>query len=287
MKRLWLVAAFSLTFTAAFGQGTTPTGTNTAPGCTIVAGVITCGTQSLTPGTGSVTSVSVTTANGVSGSVATATTTPAITLSLGAITPTTAAIGSGTAITSSGPGGALASGAYAAAYSLPTATNSVLGGVKPDGTTITNNSGAIAAAATTINGTSCTPGGSCSPTPPVSSVSVFTTYDLTTASGTQVVSGFGFTPSACDGFGAVAGSAVGTYQTFNAHSDSALNQQAAYGNSGGTIATASVFFTATNLAGTANQIATITSYNAGSVTLTWVKTGSPTGSFVFTIRCFK
>lgn len=40
-------------------------------------------------GTGSVTSVSVTSANGVSGSVATATTTPAITLTLGAITPTT------------------------------------------------------------------------------------------------------------------------------------------------------------------------------------------------------
>lgn len=37
---------------------------------------------------GTVTSVSVTTANGVSGSVATSTTTPAITLTLGAITPT-------------------------------------------------------------------------------------------------------------------------------------------------------------------------------------------------------
>lgn len=40
-------------------------------------------------GTGTVTSVSVTTANGVSGTVATATTTPAISLTLGAITPTT------------------------------------------------------------------------------------------------------------------------------------------------------------------------------------------------------
>lgn len=39
-------------------------------------------------GTGSVTSVSVTTANGVSGTVANPTTTPAITLTLGAITPT-------------------------------------------------------------------------------------------------------------------------------------------------------------------------------------------------------
>lgn len=42
-------------------------------------------------GSGTVTSVSVSTANGVSGSVATATTTPAITLSLGAITPSSVA----------------------------------------------------------------------------------------------------------------------------------------------------------------------------------------------------
>ena len=47
-------------------------------------------------GTGTVTSVSVTTANGVSGSVATSTTTPAITLTLGAITPTTGAFSSTT-----------------------------------------------------------------------------------------------------------------------------------------------------------------------------------------------
>lgn len=44
-------------------------------------------------GSGSVTSVSVTSANGVSGSVATPTTTPAITLSLGAITPTSVTVG--------------------------------------------------------------------------------------------------------------------------------------------------------------------------------------------------
>jgi len=51
-------------------------------------------------GSGTVTSVSVTTANGVSGSVATATTTPAITLTLGAITPTSV-----NGITLSGTGG--------------------------------------------------------------------------------------------------------------------------------------------------------------------------------------
>jgi len=37
----------------------------------------------------------------------------------------------------------LGSGAFASAYSLPAATSSTLGGVKPDGTTITNSSGAI------------------------------------------------------------------------------------------------------------------------------------------------
>lgn len=67
------------------------------------------------PGSGTVTSVSVTTANGVSGVVATPTTTPAITLTLGAITPTTVAIGAGSAITSSGAGGALGTGAFASA----------------------------------------------------------------------------------------------------------------------------------------------------------------------------
>lgn len=46
------------------------------------------GTLSSTAATGTVTSVSVVTANGVSGTVATNTTTPAITLTLGAITPT-------------------------------------------------------------------------------------------------------------------------------------------------------------------------------------------------------
>jgi hypothetical protein len=54
-------------------------------------------------GAGSVTSVSVTTANGVSGSVANATTTPAITLTLGAITPSSvAAVGTVTGSNLSG-----------------------------------------------------------------------------------------------------------------------------------------------------------------------------------------
>ena len=101
-------------------------------------------------GAGTVTTVSVTTANGVSGSVATATTTPAITLTLGAITPTTT---NGLTITANGTNtlnitagktltvqdnvtitGALGTGAYATiANYLPlaggTMTGDILGAV--------------------------------------------------------------------------------------------------------------------------------------------------------------
>jgi len=96
------------------------------------------------PGGGSVTTVSIVTANGVSGTVATATTTPAITLTLGAITPSSVSIpGDGThaaqlslypnttapTLTSGnfsllGPN---ASSVTAFAWQFPTATNSSAG----------------------------------------------------------------------------------------------------------------------------------------------------------------
>src|SRR5882757_8282694 len=62
-------------------------------------------------GSGTVTSVAVTTQNGVSAVVTNPTTTPNLAFTLGAITPTTVAIGAGSAITSSGPGGALTASA--------------------------------------------------------------------------------------------------------------------------------------------------------------------------------
>jgi len=58
-------------------------------------GRVTSVTSGTASGTGTVTSVSVTAANGVSGTIATATTTPVLTLSLGAITPTSV-VSSGT-----------------------------------------------------------------------------------------------------------------------------------------------------------------------------------------------
>jgi len=75
------------------GQVLTSAGTGATP------------TWSTVAGTGTVTSVSVVTANGVSGTVATSTTTPAITVTLGAITPssvTSSGIVTGTAFVPSG-----------------------------------------------------------------------------------------------------------------------------------------------------------------------------------------
>lgn len=90
MKYLLLFVLFSV---SAFGQcGVLVTNPLT--------GLLDC-TGAAGAGSGTVTSVSVTTANGVSGTVATATTTPAITITLGAITPTTV---NGLTITSSASG---------------------------------------------------------------------------------------------------------------------------------------------------------------------------------------
>ena len=91
------------------------------------------------PTSGTVTSVSVATANGFAGTVATGTTTPAITIT----TSVTGLLkGNGTTISA-----ATAGVDYLA--TLPTATTSILGGVKVDGTSISiNGSGVISASVT-------------------------------------------------------------------------------------------------------------------------------------------
>lgn len=53
----------------------------------------------------------------------------------------------------SAAGGSFGTGAYASAYSLPAGTSSILGGVKPDGTTITNTAGAISVTYGTVAST--------------------------------------------------------------------------------------------------------------------------------------
>lgn len=93
-------------------------------------------------GSGTVTTVSVVTANGISGTVATATTTPAITLTLGVITPTSV-------------NGVVFSGSSTPTLAV-TGTSSISGANTGDQTSVTGNAGTATALQTarTINGTS-------------------------------------------------------------------------------------------------------------------------------------
>ena len=125
-------------------------------------------------GTGTVTTVSVSTANGFQGTVATPTTTPAITIQTSLASGIIKSDGSnafalavaGTdyqspyAILSALGGLANAAGhlynngsgtlSWVAEYVLPTATSSILGGVKPDGSSILNTAGVISATAASV-----------------------------------------------------------------------------------------------------------------------------------------
>lgn len=83
-------------------------------------------------GSGTVTSVSVVTANGVSGSVATATTTPAITLTLGAITPTSV---NGLTLTPQATGFTIAGGTSSRTLTVP--SNATVSGSNTGDQTIT------------------------------------------------------------------------------------------------------------------------------------------------------
>ena len=95
-------------------------------------------------GTGTVTSVSVTTANGVSGTVANSTTTPAISLTLGTITPTSV-----NGITLSGSGSLANSGTSSLTGFTGSGTSS--GTNTGDQTSITGNAGTATALATARN----------------------------------------------------------------------------------------------------------------------------------------
>ena len=113
------------------------------------------------------------------------------------------------------------------------------------------------------------------------------TFDLSTATGAVQNLSFNFTPTACDGFGSVAGGTINTQISFWGMSDSAATQATFASGSAINIAlTTAKFFSVIDSGGTNYQQAVI-SYSANTATLTWAKTGTPTGTFTYRVRCFR
>jgi hypothetical protein len=127
---------------------------------------------------------------------------------------------------------AFASGAFAAAYSLPTATSSTLGGVKPDGTSILNSAGVISVTPTSVGLGNVTNIANTTITIGTTLISANTCTSNSTATMTGVASTstFNFTANASvtgvTGWGSTGGLVIAAYPTSNTLNYSVCNQTA-------------------------------------------------------------
>lgn len=109
-----------------------------------------------------------------------------------------------------------------------------------------------------------------------------TTYDLSTSSGTQAITGVGFTPRLIF----ILGNQTGNART-SIGIDDGTNHYSIYmvdaGNAFGTGTAASL-----NAGSGANsQSGYVSALDADGFTITWVKTGSPTGTFTLMYLCIQ
>lgn len=107
------------------------------------------------------------------------------------------------------------------------------------------------------------------------------TRDLTVASGNVAYTGAGFTPTALVACG---GPASGIqYQTVFGMADSARGGSDATFNGGIVSVPALIYLT--DATGAHTQQASVASYDADGFTLTWTKSGTPTGTATIYIMC--
>ncbi len=172
--------------------------------------------------------------------------------------------------------GTLVAGGVCIPLAIGSTQNQYLAGITASSTTLSIQPGT----GTIVAGTPGAGGG-----PFVTSKLVTSTYDLTTASGTQTITGFGFTPSACILSGAVGGSVFGVTTTYIGLSDAALGQQSLGGFTGSTFTDSHAYLVAVD--GSNYQAGSVSAYNSGSITITWIKVGSPTGTFSEIVLCFR
>jgi hypothetical protein len=254
------------------------------------------------PGSGTVTSVSVTTANGVSGSVATATTTPAITLTLGAITPSTVngnTITTGSGTLTLGAGKTLTAsnsltftGTDATSFAFPstsdtvvtlaatqTLTNKTLTTAALGSSTATTQSAgdnSTKVATTAYVATQIAAGGA------LKTKIITVTRDRTVATGSQAYTGCGFAPTALIWLN----NEADTNATILGVSDAALTSASLYDPSsvsnGFTIASS-----IGNGLGVNNVTFVLTSYDSDGFTGTWTRTGTPGGTASIKVMCMR
>lgn len=113
---------------------------------------------------------------------------------------------------------------------------------------------------------------------------ITSTRDLSVASNTVAYTGMGFQPTACIGLGGIIGFAN---STFFGMVDSARSAANSYSVNGTQFNVTTNFLTFTDVAGTNQAAATISSYDSDGLTLSWTKTASPTGTATFYIMCFR
>jgi hypothetical protein len=111
------------------------------------------------------------------------------------------------------------------------------------------------------------------------------TRDLTAITGTVAYTGVGFQPTACVGAGSTNASLA--YTTFLGLADSAGAGLAFAGTPTVNETTSHFLFFADVAVATNNQTADIASYDSDGFTLSWTKTGSPTGTATVQIMCFR
>jgi hypothetical protein len=109
------------------------------------------------------------------------------------------------------------------------------------------------------------------------------TRDLSLASGSQALTGFGFKPTRCSSFGSI-DLVTGSYTTFNGRTDATGGSSAlAYYAAGQMIKASGVFLYGGS--GADNAQAAVASYDADGLTLNWTKNGAATGTFKFAVEC--
>lgn len=105
--------------------------------------------------------------------------------------------------------------------------------------------------------------------------------DMAAASGDVVYTGLDFTPTSIIAFAGGVGTDLAIGASDSSLANCVINQDGA----GNSIASTTALLTI-GTAGT-TQVATIKTYNANGLTLTWVKTGSPTGTVILIFLCFR